>query len=90
MTTTKNSTTNYPRKFKTVKAVDNGFVIEECIMTAKGAEMAYIAQHQQDPKDNLSDEAVMSILAPYDSNQKTNIKDDDYTAIYTHYFRKTI
>ena len=56
--------------FKIVKKLDNGFLIQECLLTKQWETLVKDLE-----KNWMSNEWIASVLMPYDSTKKTQEKD---------------
>lgn len=74
-----------PTTFKIIKPLENGYLIQECILTKKGQNTV------KDLQDNgMSNEWIASVLLPYDTVKKQQVKDKELVSTVAQYFRKTI
>ena len=70
---------------KFVKKLENGYLIQELILTKEGQNLV------KDLEANwLSDDWIQSILSPYDTVKKQNSIDKKYVSFVAQYFRKDI
>ena len=79
-----NSTTT-PTTFKVVKSLDNWYLIQECILTQKGQALVKNLQANW-----MSEEWICSILLPYDTTKKTQVKDKELVSAMAQYFKKSL
>ncbi len=71
--------------FKIVKPLENGYLVQECILTKQGQNLV------KDLQDNwMSQEGIASVLLPYDSVKKQQVKDSKLVSTVAQYFKKTI
>ena len=71
--------------FKIVKPLENGYLVQECILTKAWQNLV------KDLQDNgMSNEWIASVLMPYDSVKKQQIKEPKYVSTVAQYFKKTI
>ena len=71
--------------FKIVKPLENGYLVQECILTKAWQNLV------KDLADNgMSNEWIASMLLPYDSVKKQQVKDSKYVSAMAQYFKKTI
>ena len=72
-----------PTTKKFVKKLENGYLIQELILTKEGQNLV------KDLEANwLSDDGIQSILSPYDTVKKQNSIDKKYVSFMAQYFRK--
>lgn len=71
--------------FKAVKKLDNGYLIQEMILT-----QAWVNLVNDLETSWLSQEWICSILTPYDTVKKTTITDKKYVSNIAQYFKKEI
>ncbi len=78
-------TTTTMNTFKIVKPLENGYLVQECILTKQGQNLV------KDLQDNgMSNEGIASVLLPYDSVKKQQVKDSKLVSTVAQYFKKTI
>ena len=71
--------------FKIVKPLENGYLVQECILTKAWQNLV------KDLQDNgMSNEGIASVLLPYDSVKKQQVKDSKLVSTVAQYFKKTI
>ena len=71
--------------FKIVKPLENGYLVQECILTKQGENLV------KDLTDKwMSQEWIASVLMPYDSVKKQQVKDSKLVSTVAQYFKKTI
>ena len=71
--------------FKIVKPLENGYLVQECILTKAWQNLV------KDLQDNgMSNEWIASVLLPYDSVKKQQVKDSKLVSTVAQYFKKTI
>ena len=71
--------------FKTIKKLENGFLIQELVLTKEWANL--VADME---KAWLSQEWISSILTPYDTVKKQACIDKKYVAFSAQYFKKEL
>lgn len=77
--------TNNTKIFKTVKKLDNGYLIQEMILTNEGQNLVENLNQAW-----LSQEWIASILTPYDTVKKTTTPDKKLVMNIAQYFKKEI
>ena len=71
--------------FKIVKPLENGHLVQECILTKQGETLV------KDLTDKwMSQEWTASVLMPYDSVKKQQVKDSKLVSTVAQYFKKSI
>ena len=71
--------------FKIIKPLENGYLVQECILTKAWQNLV------KDLQDNwMSQEWIASVLLPYDSVKKQQVKDSKLVSTVAQYFKKTI
>lgn len=71
--------------FKIVKKLDNGFLIQECLLTKQWETLVKDLE-----KNWMSNEWIASVLMPYDSTKKTQEKDKNLVSCVATYFKKSL
>ena len=79
------NTNNTTKVFKVVKPLENGYLIQEMILT-----QAWVNLVNDLESAWLSQDWICSILTPYDTVKKTTTTDKKYVANMAQYFKKTI
>lgn len=71
--------------FKIIKPLENGYLVQECILTKKGQNLV------KDLQENwMSNEGIASVLMPYDAVKKQQVKDKELVSTVAQYFKKSI
>lgn len=71
---------------KFISQIENGYVINECILTKEWAKL--VEQLENNP--DFSEDWIKGLLFPYDPKTRTNPKDDNLVVISSQYFKKNI
>ena len=69
--------------FKIVKKLDNGFLIQECLLTKQWETLVKDLE-----KNWMSNEWIASVLMPYDSTKKTQEKNKNLVSCLAIYLIK--
>lgn len=79
------TTNNNPTTFKVVKKLENGYLIQELILTNEWAKLVNKLQAK-----NFSDDGISAILMPYDSTKKAQEIDNNLVEFCASYFKKSL
>lgn len=71
--------------FKIVKPLENGYLVQECILTKQGENLV-----KDLTEKGMSNEWIASVLLPYDSVKKQQVKDSKLVSTVAQYFKKSI
>jgi len=80
-----NNTEKVSKVFKVVKPLENGYLVQEMILT-----QAWVNLVNDLETAWLSQDGICSILTPYDTVKKQTTTDKKYVANMAQYFKKEI
>lgn len=73
------------KTFKIVKPLENGYLVQELILTKQGENLV------KDLTENgMSNDWIASVLLPYDTVKKVQTKDKNYVSTVAQYFKQSI
>lgn len=77
--------TTMSKTFKIVKPLENGYLVQELILTKQGENLV------KDLTENgMSNDWIASVLLPYDTVKKVQTKDKNYVSTVAQYFKQSI